>query len=66
MLRVFRHHIAVSTMILAAVETALLFTVLYVLLQLAGGQAAAGTDDVYLDRAADRRELRGDGGGRPV
>lgn len=47
MLRVFRHHIAVSTMILAAVETALLFTVLYVLLRLAGGQAA-GSDDVYL------------------
>ena len=39
MLRVFRHHIAFSTVILAAVETALLFAVLYALLRLALGAA---------------------------
>ncbi len=39
MLRVFRHHIAFSTVILAAVETALLFAVLYALLRLAPGAA---------------------------
>lgn len=52
MLRVFKHHIAFSTVILAVLETVLLFAVLYALLRLApgaqGGLPAERGRDLYL------------------
>ncbi len=52
MLRVFKHHIAFSTVILAVLESALLFAVLYALLRLApgaqGGLPVERGRDLYL------------------